>query len=93
MGWLAVLFVLLLALMAFSGCNGMARWQEAMAGDPATVTGQVTSIYGTAKFVRIGEVKMGQEINANPDGTVRVTGVPLQAVPALTAATTAVKTK
>lgn len=73
MGWLAIWFVVMLALMALCGCNSMANWQKAMVGDKATMTGQIGSVYGTASFVRIGQVEPGVTVTASPNGNVQVT--------------------
>lgn len=72
MGWLAIWVLIMLALMALCGCNSMARWQTAMAGDKATMTGQIGSVYGTASFVRIGQVEPGVSVTASPNGNVTV---------------------
>lgn len=58
-----------------TGCSAidMAKWQKELANDPATVTGCVTTIYGTVKFVRVGVTEPGQSITASPDGSVTVT--------------------
>jgi hypothetical protein len=82
-----------LALVMCCGCRSVVDWQKALAGDQATVTGLVTSVYGTARFVRIGRPEPGQTIVATPDGTVTVRGPTLKIVPGIETTTTAKQPK
>jgi hypothetical protein len=72
------LVIAFLALVLCCGCRSAVDWQKALAGDQATVTGRVVTIYGTAQFVRIGQPAAGQTIIATPDGTVTVRGPAIQ---------------
>lgn len=57
---------------ALTGCSGMAKFQRAIANDPAIVSAQITSVYGTAKLVRVGGCPTNTSVTVSPDGTVTV---------------------
>jgi hypothetical protein len=61
------------ALLATGCTSGMSKMAKALANDKATVTGSVTSIYGTMKFVRTNPQGTNQSVTVSPDGTVTIT--------------------
>lgn len=68
-----VLLLASLAILPATGCisNG-AKLVRELKGDPAIVSGSVSSVYGTVKFVRVGP-QTNNAVSVAPDGTVTVT--------------------
>ncbi len=70
-----------LILLAFSGAiflsgcstTNIAELTKTLAGDPAIVSAQVNTIYGTAKLSRVGSVT-NCLVTVSPDGTITVDG-------------------
>ena len=59
-------------IIATSGCSStnITKLATALAKDQAVVSMNVSSVYGTVKFVRIGGST--NSVTVNPDGTVTV---------------------
>lgn len=69
----ALIQLVFLAMVgALCGCASGAKLVKELKGDPAIVSGQVTSLYGNVKFVRIG-VQTNNAVQVSPDGTVTIT--------------------
>ena len=66
----AAIIVILFALC--SGCSGMAGMARELKDDPAIVAHQISTIYGTSKFVRVGGRQTNSTVSVSPDGTVTV---------------------
>ncbi len=60
-------------LIVLSGCANLPATVKELAGDPATVAAQLTTVYGTAKFVRVGSLSSTNgSVTVSPDGTVTI---------------------
>jgi hypothetical protein len=59
--------------LCLAGCTGVSKLIKSGGNDHATVSGTVTSIYGTMKFVRTNPAGTNQSVTVSPDGTVTVT--------------------
>jgi hypothetical protein len=70
------LFVLSLACLPLCGClsTNFTEYAKAMAGDPATIVVSINTVYGTAKFTRVGETTNSANVmkTVSPDGTVTI---------------------
>ena len=62
-------------LLALTGCSttNMSEVLKSLGGDPAIVSGSVTTIYGNGRFVRVGGDRKSQTVSIAPDGTVVIT--------------------
>lgn len=67
------LFGLIIAAALLTGCSSIPAAIKAAGGDPAIITGKITSIYGVGQFTRVGAVTPGTTVSASPDGTITVT--------------------
>ncbi len=58
--------------LSLCGCSAtnISRLSRELAKDPAIVSVQVRSVYGTVNFVRVGTTTNG--VTVSPDGTVTV---------------------
>jgi len=68
---LSLLIVTVLCAVCFTGCNNMPAVAKALSKDPALVTLQVRTIYGTAFFTRDGRPLSADTIT--PEGAVTST--------------------
>jgi hypothetical protein len=75
----------LLAAVVLTGCisgcstTNISELTKALANDPATVQVNVSSIYGTLRFTRVGGQSVGSKTTVAPDGTITMT--PAEAAP------------
>ena len=75
-----VLFLAVIITALLSGCSSIPAAIKAAAGDPAIITGKITSVYGVGQFTRVGAVHPGTTVSASPDGTITVTAPATEAV-------------
>lgn len=69
----ASLILAALAVLPLTGCiSNSAKLVRELKGDPAVVSGSVSSVYGTVKFVRVGP-QTNNAVSVAPDGTVTIT--------------------
>lgn len=70
------ILILSVACLPLCGClsTNFTEYAKAMSGDKATFIGKVSSVYGTASFVRVGEQGTNQSVSVSPDGTVTIKG-------------------
>lgn len=60
-------------ILSTTGCiSSSAKLVRELKGDPAVVSGSVSSVYGTVKFVRVGP-QTNNAVSVAPDGTVTLT--------------------
>ena len=64
--------LLIILPVVLTGCSStnIAKLTKELAKDPAIVSVQVRSVYGTVNFVRVGTTTNG--VVVSPDGTVKV---------------------
>ncbi len=72
---LSLILLAFSAAIFLSGCSttNITDLAKALANDPAIVSGQVASVYGTVKFSRVGSVT-NCLVTVSPDGTITVDG-------------------
>lgn len=65
-----------LACLPLCGClsTNFTEYAKAMAGDPATIVVSINTVYGTAKFTRVGGGDTNTVKTVSPDGTVTIKG-------------------
>lgn len=65
---------LLIPLLAVAGCisPNLAKFQQALGKDPATVSLRITTIYGTLYFTRTNPTTNTANHAISPDGAVTV---------------------
>ena len=64
------LLPLLLLTPLLSGCNGLTSLAKQLKNDPAVVKMDIVTLYGTGKFIRIGNNT--NSIVVDPDNTVHI---------------------
>ena len=67
-----MLLLSLLLAAGCAGCTGLASTVKELKDDPAIVTGQINTIYGTAHFTRVGVTHTNSTVTVSPDGTITV---------------------
>ncbi len=62
-------------LLLSGGCSStnINELAKTVAGDPAIISAQIASVYGTVKFSRVGSVT-NCLVTVSPDGTISVDG-------------------
>jgi hypothetical protein len=64
--------LLVLALALLPGCMSMPAMVRELGKDPATLSMNVNTIYGTVRIIRIGTHATNQVVTIDPSGTITI---------------------